>query len=284
MSVTVRPNALLAASRGARTALPVTTAGVALLVAVGVASGAMWSSAEGARVVRDVGYGLPAFEAGRWWTLLTGTLFAGDPRGYLPVLISLALLGGFAEWRYGRARALAAAGLCQIVAVVTAAAILAATRDWGWTWAESLAHSLDVGPSAGVVGAAAAATATLSPPWRGRLRASLLIWAALSLVYVGSLPDVEHAIARLLGLVAGPLLLARPPALVLRRLTARDHRLLVSGFLAVRVWCSQDSTCCRLSPGAPSVDADKVTIGAPLLNARAVRAGGAAEQALSGLG
>lgn len=233
MSVTVRPNALLAASRGARTALPVTTAGVALLVAVGVASGAMWSSAEGARVVRDVGYGLPAFEAGRWWTLLTGTLFAGDPRGYLPVLISLALLGGFAEWRYGRARALAAAGLCQIVAVVTAAAILAATRAWGWTWAESLAHSLDVGPSAGVVGAAAAATATLSPPWRGRLRASLLIWAALSLVYVGSLPDVEHAIALLLGLVAGPLLLARPPALVLRRLTARDHRLLVSGFLAV---------------------------------------------------
>lgn len=279
MSVTVRPTSLLAASRGARTALPATTAALGLLVALGLASGAMWSTADSERVVRDVGYGLPALEAGRWWTVLTGPLFAVDPRGYVPVLVSLALLGGFAEWRFGRARALAAAGLCQVVAVVAAAAAVSLMSGGGWAWAGSLASSLDVGPSAGVVGAAAAATATVSSPWRGRLRLCLLMWAGLSVLYVGSLPDVEHAIAVVLGLVAGPLLLGRPPGLELRRLTAREHRLLASAFLVV------SALAALLSTLAPVVGPLTTPVGGPVrlaaVQAAHVLPGGAALHAVS---
>ena len=60
------------------------------------------------------------------------------------------------------------------------------------------------GASAGFLGAAAAASVTLSPPWRGRLRAGLVAYVLLFVIHVGALADLEHVVAVGAGLLLGP--------------------------------------------------------------------------------
>ena len=81
--------------------------------------------------------------------------------------------------------------------------------DSGWTWASTLAGELDAGLSAGGFGVAAAATALLTPPWRGRLRVLVTTFLAVLVLKSGLLWDLEHFTAWLAGLALGPWL-ARP--------------------------------------------------------------------------
>ncbi|EWT00961.1 hypothetical protein N865_12090 [Intrasporangium oryzae NRRL B-24470] len=204
-----------------------------LLVVTGLVSGSLWSQAAASRETAAFGYGLPAFEDGRWWGAVTGVFLAVSPWGYVPVLLGVVGLGVFAERRLGTARALVAVAACHVAGVAGSAGLLHVASGHGWVWADSLARLRDVGPSAGFVGAAAAATATLGPPWRGRLRVVLLGWAGLSVLYVGGLPDLEHLLAALTGLLLGPLLLGRRPRVTVRALSGREHRLLICAFLLV---------------------------------------------------
>ena len=80
---------------------------------------------------------------------------------------------------------------------------------------------------------AAAATATLKTPWRGRLRALLLAYAAVSFVYIGVLWDLEHLLAIALGLALGPYLVGRRIDLRARSLSRHEYRLLASGAFLV---------------------------------------------------
>ena len=85
--------------------VPFTTTYVVTSLVVGVLLGVLWSSScDQARFV-DVAFGLPAFDAGRWLTLLWGPFFALDPALYLVSLGAFAVLAGFSEWRLGTARA-----------------------------------------------------------------------------------------------------------------------------------------------------------------------------------
>ena len=65
---------------------------------------------------------------------------------------------------------------------------------WPWSaamasvWADDLATQVDAGPSAAFLGAGAAATATVRPPMRGRLRVGLGVYGLLSLVHIGRWP------------------------------------------------------------------------------------------------
>ena len=74
----------------------------------------------------------------------------------------------------------------------------------GWTWAATLAGELDAGLSAGGFGVAAAATALLRPPWRGRLRVLGTAFLAVMVIKSGLLWDLEHFTAWLTGLPIGP--------------------------------------------------------------------------------
>src|SRR5690606_5423814 len=65
----------------------------------------------------------------------------------------------------------------------------------GSRWATVLEGHYDVGPSCGAIAALVFAIATLPSPWRLRARALLIVWVILSVLYLGQIYDVEHAVA-----------------------------------------------------------------------------------------
>jgi lysylphosphatidylglycerol synthetase-like protein (DUF2156 family) len=222
-----------ASSPASQVGLPLTAALLSVLLAVGAATGALWGSEASRELPGEQGFGLPALVAGRWWSILSGSLLLPDLRSLALATAAVLVLAGFAERILGPVRALAVLVLCQVAGVVTAAAVLSWATPSGWAWAVGVARDLDVGPVTGLFGVAAAATAGLSLPWRGRLRLVLIGWVSLTLLYAGGLAQLEHACAVVAGLLAGPLCLGRRPRLRPRPLTRRDHRRLGSGFLAL---------------------------------------------------
>ena len=213
--------------------LPLTTGLVVAIILLGIVTRALWEPIAGRPLGLSTTYGLPAFESGAWWTVVPGAFFAQEPLQYLPILLGLALFGGFAEWRLGTARAAAALIVCHVVAVVGTALLLRLTRDHGYQWPTDLARQRDAGASAAFLGAAAAASVTLSPPWRGRLRAGLAAYVLLFVIHVGALADLEHVVAVGAGLLLGPVLVGRAPRLRWRPLTRRDFRLLACCFFVI---------------------------------------------------
>jgi phosphatidylglycerol lysyltransferase len=204
-----------------------------VILGLGLASRGLWDPLAGRALGRSVAYGLPSFEHGRPWTLATGAVFALQPLQYVPILLGFLAFGGFAEYCLGTRKAALAVATCHVFAVVGTAALLLLVRDHGYQWATDLARQVDAGPSAGFLGAAAVATATLRPPWRGRARVVLGTYVFLSAIHLGALADVEHALAVGGGLFLGPVLQGRRPRLSLRALTRRDYRLLASGFFVL---------------------------------------------------
>lgn len=210
-----------------------TTVLVAVVLLLAAATGTLWDPLSGRALGQRTMYGLPALLDGDWWTVLAGAWFAAAPVQYVPVILGLALFGGFAEWRLGTWRAAVALVGTHLVAVLGAALLLAATRDHGYTWATTLSLVRDAGPSAGFLGAAAAATVTLTPPWRGRARAGLVAYVLLFVIHMGALADLEHVLGVGAGLVLGPVMVGRAPRFSWRPLTRRDFRLLACGYFVV---------------------------------------------------
>jgi lysylphosphatidylglycerol synthetase-like protein (DUF2156 family) len=177
--------------------VPFTASAFAVIALVGLLTGAMATRVSSHPWGDDVAYGLPAFAEGRMWTVITGAFFAATPLCYLPLLTSLALAAGFAEHRLGTYRTVLACVYGHLAGVLGAAALIAIGPVTGWT------HAIDVGISAGSMGAAAIASATLDRPWRLRVRVALLGYCACSIVVLHQLADVEHLVAVLAGLPMG---------------------------------------------------------------------------------
>lgn len=213
--------------------LPLTGSLVALVVVLSIVTKTLWDPLEHQPMAEWTAYGLPSLLSGAWWTPVSGAFFAIKPVQYIPILLGLAVFVGFAEWRLGARRTAVALFVTHVVAVVGASLLLWATRNHGYAWATDLATRRDAGPSAAFLGAAAAATVTLSPPWRGRLRAGLTAYALLFFVHMGSLADLEHVLAVGTGLALGPLLVRRSPSLTRRPLIRRDFRLLACAFFVL---------------------------------------------------
>lgn len=201
------------------------------MLAIGIAAGTILSPASEKPWFDAVATGLPALEAGRWWTLATSAFFADPPIQLL--LVAPVLVGGlgWAEWRFGTLRAIGLFFAGQVVGVLVAAGVLALVAPSGWPWAVRLSEALDVGPSAGAFACLAFALATLPSPWRLRARVALGVWAAIELLYIGQLASLEHAIAIAAGLAASGWLPAfRHPA---GRPSAREWRLIAFAGLIV---------------------------------------------------
>jgi len=213
--------------------LPLTSALVAIVLILSVLTRALWDPLLDRPLNVSITYGLPALEDGAWWTVVVGAFFAAKPFQYVPVLVGLVLFGGFAEWRLGTRRAAIALVACHVVAVLGTSGILWLTAGHGYVWTTTLALVRDAGPSAGFLGAAAAASVTLSPPWRGRVRALLVAYVVLFVIHMGSLADLEHVVGVGFGLLLGPYLVGRAPSFSIRQLTRRDFRLLACAFFTV---------------------------------------------------
>ncbi len=195
-----------AAAHLTRRRLPVTATLTLAVLLLGAASGALWTSVAGEPLADAVGYGPGSMHAGHWWGLVTGAFFADHPVAYVALLLGVVFGGGFAEWRLGTGRALVASLLVHLVAVGGAMGLVLGAADHGWDWPTGLAHHSDLGMTTALLGAAAAASATLSPGWRLRLRALLVGYAALALVVAGGLADIERLLGVAAGLALGPVL------------------------------------------------------------------------------
>ncbi|MGO2110199.1 MAG: hypothetical protein ACTH31_01135, partial [Pseudoclavibacter sp.] len=218
-----RPAWLRVASR-----LPATIVHVVVLLAVGAIGQGLWSSFADHSWYDTVAYGLPALADGRWWTPVTGTFFVVEPWVYVPTLLSFAGMA-YLEWRRGWRRALGVFWLGHLVAVLATSLIVWAFQATGWAWMVTLAATLDVGPSGGTMACIAAAVGLFAAPWRQRAWILVFLYAILSLLFLGTLADVEHAVAILL-------ILAIDRSFRIQRTTVREQRMLaVATMLALGV-------------------------------------------------
>ena len=98
-----------------------------------------------------VGYGLPSLAAGHWWTPVTGAFIALKPWYFAPMVISFALLVGWAENWMGTRLAAAVTVVGHLFAVLGTALFLAAVQGPDWAWSVQTAQRFDAGFSAGAV-------------------------------------------------------------------------------------------------------------------------------------
>ncbi|MET0864399.1 MAG: hypothetical protein ABWZ98_08680 [Nakamurella sp.] len=185
--------------------IPVTLLTVGLLLLTGILTGTLFTATdpEDPSII-DLQFGLPAFRDGRIWTLFTGAVTFSQPVFYLVVGVLLAAGLGLYERRVGSLRAAVALVITHTAGIVIPALLLWPFVGSDWTWAAQLGGQLDAGMSAGGFGVAAAATALIAPPWRGRLR---VVGSAVLLVLVirsGLLWDLEHLAGWATGLAVGP--------------------------------------------------------------------------------
>lgn len=198
--------------------IPVTLGLAGVLLVVGVFSSGLWSPFSASPVFPDVAYGLPALAEGRWWTPVTGTFFVNAPWVYLAGIPAVAVMAFFEYRRGSRVAAVYFAG-GQLFSVLAAAAFLAVASLLPWSWAQGQAAVLDVGPSGGIFACVAGALALLPSPWRLRAWTVFVAILAVTFVYYGSLPDLEHVFA--VGLV-----LAVDRSLRPQRVSVREQRLI----------------------------------------------------------
>lgn len=212
--------------------VPFTLVFLVALLAVGAATGTLFAATSEQPWFDQVATGLPAFAEGRWWTLATALFFVKHPLVYLTLLPLVAGGVGWAEWRFGSLRTIGLFAAGQVVGVLGAAAILLPVARTGWPWAVKLSETPDLGPSCGALAALVFAIATLPAPWRLRARLLVGIWVGISVLYLGRIDDLEHAVTLTAALVVSGLLPAfRRPA---GRPTQREWRLIAfSALIAI---------------------------------------------------
>lgn len=198
--------------------IPATLTLVAVILAVGVVFGGLWSAFIDAPAFDAVAYGLPALAEGRWWTPVVGTFFVDHPWVYVLTISSFAGMA-YLEFRRGSRVALAYFWVGQLFAVLATALLLSVLSLTPWAWAETQAQALDVGASGGTVACIAAAVGLFRPPWRVRAWLVVLSFVFIAMLFWGSLADLEHFLAVVL-------ILAVDRSLKLRRTTVREQRLI----------------------------------------------------------
>ncbi|MGK9148188.1 rhomboid family intramembrane serine protease [Plantibacter flavus] len=222
--------AVLAPARWVIRRTPATGAFVTVFVALGVVTGGLWRAIDQAAWYPWFAYGIPSLEDGRWWTILTGMFITADPLTYLVAIVGAAVFGGWVEYRFGTLRASAIFLSGHLIGILGALAIAAALSPLDWPWAQSLATTLDVGPSCGILACVATATAFMRSPYRLRWRLLLLSWVSIALLYVGQIDDLEHFISTVVFVIAARLWVGEHRSTP--RPTERDWRLFaVSGLL-----------------------------------------------------
>ncbi|GAA5200940.1 DUF2156 domain-containing protein [Microbacterium jejuense] len=205
--------------------IPATLAMVGAILVAGVIWQGLWRPFEDSPVFAAVAYGLPAFEAGRWWTPFTGTFFVNQPWVYAFTITSFVGMA-YLELRRGSRVALAYYWVGQLFAICGTALLLWLLSMFPWAWASTEAAALDVGASGGTMACIAAAVGLFRAPWRVRAWLVLLGTVFVAMLFWGALADLEHLMAVLLVLFVDR-------SLRIHRTTIREQRLIA--FIAVLV-------------------------------------------------
>ncbi|MDN4641596.1 DUF2156 domain-containing protein [Agreia sp. PsM10] len=212
--------------RSVITRIPATLILAAIVLAVGVLGQGLWVPTPQQPWWESVAYGLPALQEGRWWTPITGTFFVVSPWTYAVAIAGFVFVG-LLEWRRGTRVAMTYFWVGQIVAVLATAAFLWAASLLPWPWAVDLAGMLDAGPSGGTMACFAACVSLFPSPWRQRGWLIVVGYAAIGVLFLGTLADLEHAFAVIL-------VLAVDRSFHIKRASLRERRLLAfAGGLAL---------------------------------------------------
>lgn len=203
----------------------------AALWVLGAATGSLLTG-PGRELGASIGLGARALRQGHWWAAVSSVLWSSGLSGYLAVTVLLLAVCAPMERRVGTLRtALLFAG-SQLAG---AALALGAIRLGVWTgdvWAAHLAGGVAVGPSPGAVGFLLAGSAQLDPLWRRRVRVLVIAALVTTTLYAGDLPDTVRLAAGLTGLMAGTLVLPRPPAALVPVRPGGDRRALIALLVA----------------------------------------------------
>ncbi len=173
------------------------------IVVIGLATGALWTPVTRFPWFNDVAIGWPALREGRWWTVVSSWFFGLTPGQYITITAVFVVVVGWCEIRLGTKRIALICALAQISGVVGASLIAAGLDAAGLPWGHDLAQVRDVGCTTAMIGAVAATSATLRSPWRLRLRAILVAYVVIGLLFEGKFADITHAVALVMCLVIG---------------------------------------------------------------------------------
>src|SRR6478752_3550919 len=191
--------------------IPVTVGVLALVLSMGIYTGTLWHAADAVSdVLTPLSFGTPRLQDGRPWTFAIGAFVQSGPEWYV---LAVTLCIGLAayEKRIGSLRTAVTLFGTQLAATLVTAALLWPRINESWAWAASLAHQVDVGISAGVLGVLGASTAIISHSWRRGVRLCALAYLSVMVLRSGLLPDVEQLLAFGSGVLLGPILAGRPP-------------------------------------------------------------------------
>lgn len=180
---------------------PATLTMIGLILLVGLLSHGLWTSFRDGPGMDIWATGLPAFEAGRWWTAVTATFFVGKPWAILPVILLFSGMGVL-EFIRGSRVALAYFWVGQLFGVFTSALLLTVAQLFPtWPWAVETSQALQVGATAGAFACIAAVTGLLRAGWRTRAWLGLLTIVIIGVLVFGTVGDIERAAAVLLVLI-----------------------------------------------------------------------------------
>ncbi|MEU4804647.1 DUF2156 domain-containing protein [Actinosynnema sp. NPDC023587] len=186
---------------------PVTAIALAVLWAVGAATGSLWSGPSD-DLVEHIGFGATS----PLWTSLTAALWCANLACYLATTALLLVFGPAAEREFGSPRAAGLLVSTHVVGVLAGSGLVRVGAAAGWSWLDYLGYDLAVGPSPGVVGLALALSFRLPPLWRRRVRLLLVLASLVLALYSGYLQDVLRLCGGITGLVFGALAVRGRPA------------------------------------------------------------------------
>lgn len=212
--------------------IPFTVTVLAATVLAGLFTRAFWHPSWQQSWFAQVAFGVPALQEGRFWTPVSGGLFAHTPGQYLSGLLLFAVIVGACEIRMGTRVVAVTAVAGQVGGVLVASALVAALSTTPWGWAVELAAAREVGATTGTLTVLAVTTAALRSPWRLRIRAALCFTVVVAFLFEGTLGDVAHAVAVAVGLVVGQRLFGVEPGFGPR--TRRETRVVAfAGLVAI---------------------------------------------------
>ncbi|MCU6481809.1 bifunctional lysylphosphatidylglycerol flippase/synthetase MprF [Arthrobacter sp. A2-55] len=167
-----------------------------------------------------------------WWVIVTGAFWERGLGGYLLGTALLLAVGIPTERKLGSLRFAVAGLAAQVAGVITVIGMVHAGRNLMGSWSAQLVTHSYLGPSAWVLGAALAATATLETLWRRRLRLLTFVLLILLVLYSGSFPDLVRLTAATAGVFLGPVLCGRAPRLSVPVTSGREARVLIALIVA----------------------------------------------------
>jgi hypothetical protein len=143
-----------------------------------------------------------------WWRVFVSALVTDGGLTFVGALVAVAAFVGSAEWLRGPARAAATFwGVHVATLLVESLGIALPMHLFGSPLGTALAVARDVGPSAGYMGCAGLAAASLAPRFRARagVAGAVLLAVLLAVAYVRAGRDVTDLSASIAHLIAFPL-------------------------------------------------------------------------------